>query len=90
MNAKDEAAAVAHFVSADARMMDWGGGDSSTWPTFTALRCKALSQQASAATVYCSFAESRAPAEGNPGTFWTIWLQRQPDSRWLIGNYGQG
>ena len=29
-------------------------------------------------------------AVGNPDSFWTIHLQRQPDGRWLIDNYGQG
>jgi hypothetical protein len=39
VNAKDRAAAVAHFVPADEDMMDWGNGDTSTWPAFTRLRC---------------------------------------------------
>jgi hypothetical protein len=90
VNAKDRAAAVAHFVSADADMMDWGNGDTSTWSTFTRLRCKPLSQGATSATVYCSFDESPSASEGNPDTFWTVSLARQPDGRWLIDNYGQG
>jgi hypothetical protein len=90
VNAKDRAAAVAHFVPADADMMDWGNGDTSTWSTFTRLRCRPLSQDASSATVYCSFDESQSPSEGNPDTFWTVSLARQPDGRWLIDNYGQG
>ena len=90
VNAKNKAAAVAHFVSAEADMMDWGNGDTSTWSTFTRLRCKPLSQDAASATVYCSFHESQSPSEGNPDTFWTVSLARQPDGRWLIDNYGQG
>ncbi len=90
VNAKDRAAAVAHFVPADASMMGWGNGDTSTWSTFTRLRCKPLSSGAASATVYCSFDESQSPSEGNPGTFWTVWLARQTDGRWLINNYGQG
>jgi hypothetical protein len=90
VNAKDKAAAVAHFAPADASMMGWGNGDTSTWSTFTRLRCKQLSQDGTSATVYCSFAESQSPSEGNPDTFWTVWLARQPDGRWLIDNYGQG
>jgi hypothetical protein len=90
VNAKDGAAAVAHFVPADASMMNWGNGDTSTWSTFTRLRCKQLSAGAASATVYCSFDESQSPSEGNPDSFWTVSLARQPDGRWLIDNYGQG
>jgi hypothetical protein len=90
VNAKDRAAAVAHFVPADAGMMNWGNGDTSTWSTFTRLRCKPLSQDAASAAVYCSFDESQSPSEGNPDSFWTVSLARQPDGRWLIDNYGQG
>ena len=90
VNVKDQAAAVAHFVPADAFRMDWGNGDTSTWPTFTALRCKPLSSGHTSATVYCSFDESQSPSEGNPDTFWTVDLTHQIDGRWLIDNYGQG
>ena len=90
VNAKDRAAAAAHFVPADASMMDWGNGDTSTWSTFTRLRCKPLSSGTASATVYCSFDESQSPSEGNPDTFWTVWLAHQTDGRWLIDNYGQG
>jgi hypothetical protein len=45
---------------------------------------------ATTASVYCTFSESRAPAVGNPDSFWTVDLQRQSDGRWLISNYGQG
>ena len=79
VNAKDRAAAVAHFVPADASMMNWGNGDTSTWSTFTRLRCKPLSSGAASATVYCAFDESQSPSAGNPDTFWTVWLARQPD-----------
>jgi hypothetical protein len=91
VNAKDRAAADAHFVPVDAPlMMDWGNGDTSTWSTFTRLRCKPLSSGAASATVYCSFDESQSPSEGNPDTFWTVSLARQTDGRWLIDSYGQG
>ena len=90
VNHKDKAAAVAHFESAAADQMDWGGGDTSTWPTFSALHCQPTSQSATTASVYCTFSESQAPAVGNPDSFWTVELQRQPDGRWLISNYGQG
>jgi hypothetical protein len=91
VNHKDGAAAVAHFTRAAAGLMAWGGGDTSTWTTFSALRCQpARLQSATAATVYCSFSESASPSEGSPDSFWTVWLQRQRDGRWLIDNYGQG
>jgi hypothetical protein len=70
--------------------MDWGGGDTSTWSTFTDLHCKTLKQSARTATVYCSFKESASPSEGNPDSFWTVSLERTPSGHWLINNYGQG
>jgi hypothetical protein len=90
MNHKDGAAAVAHFTRAAASQMDWGNGDTSAWPTFSALHCKPVRQSMTMAWVYCTFSESQASAVGNPDTFWTVELERQPDGRWLIDNYGQG
>ena len=88
INHKDKADAVAHFTRAAAGQMDWG--DTSTWSTFSALRCRPTSLGAVTASVYCTFSEPQTPAVGNPDSFWTIHLQRQPDGRWLIDNYGQG
>lgn len=90
VNHKDRAAAIAHFTAFSAGLMDWGGGDTSTWPTFSGLHCRPLSQAAATATVYCTFTESQAPATGNPDSFWYVGLQRQWDGRWLITNYGVG
>lgn len=90
VNHKDKAAAVAHFQPAAAGQMNWGNGDTSTWPTFSALHCRQLSRSGTTATTYCRFKESQAPAAGNPDSFWTVSLHRQPDGRWLITNYGQG
>ena len=70
--------------------MNWGNGDTSTWPTFSAIHCKPLQQSTSSASIYCTFAESQAAAVGNPDSFWTVYLQRQLGHRWLIANYGQG
>jgi hypothetical protein len=81
---KDKAEAVADFEPSAADQMNWGNGDTSTWPTFSAIHCKPLQQSASSASIYCTFAESQAAAVGNPDTFWTVHLQRQPDHRWLI------
>lgn len=90
INHKDKAAAVAHFTRAAADQMDWGEGDTSTWPTFSALHCKQASRNGVTASVYCTFKESQAPAVGNPDSWWTVYLHRQHDGRWLINNYGQG
>lgn len=90
INHKDKAAAVAHFEPAAADQMDWGDGDTSTWPMFSALHCKPTSQTATTASVYCTFTESQASSVGNPDSFWTVELHRQPDGRWLITSYGQG
>jgi hypothetical protein len=90
INHKDKAAAVAHFEAAAAGQMNWGNGDTSTWPTFSALHCKPTSHSATTAYVNCTFSESQAPSVGNPDSFWTVELQRQPDGRWLISSYGQG
>jgi hypothetical protein len=91
VNHKDSAAATAHFTRAAAALMDWGGGNTAAWSTFSALRCRpAHLPSATAATVFCSFSESASASEGNPDGFWTVWLQRQRDGRWLIDNYGQG
>jgi hypothetical protein len=90
INHKDKAAAVAHFEPAAADQMNWGHGDTSTWPTFPALHCRQVSRSAITAVVYCSFKESQAPAVGNPDSFWTVSLHRQRGARWLITSYGQG
>lgn len=89
VNHKDRADAIAHFTPAAANQMDWGNGDTSTWPTFSALHCKQVSRSVKTASVRCTFKESQAPSVGNPDSFWTVSLHRQPDMRWLITGYGQ-
>lgn len=90
INQKDKAAAVGHFAPAAAYMMAWGGGDTSTWATFSDIHCKLLNLNGTDATVNCTFVESQAPSVGNPDSFWDIYLVQQPGKRWLITNYGQG
>ena len=90
INHKDKAAAIAHFEPAAAGQMNWGNGNTSTWSTFTALHCKQVSRTTTTASVHCTFNESQAPSVGNPDSFWTVYLHRQPDGRWLITGYGQG
>jgi hypothetical protein len=90
INQKNVAAANADFVPANAEMMNWAGGDSSQWPMFSHVNCRQLSESATDASVLCTFDESAAPAVGNPDSFWTVSMHRQPSGRWLIDNYGQG
>jgi hypothetical protein len=90
INDKNLTAAEDHFVPAARDMMDWGGGDTSTWSTFTDLHCRTLSDNRGRATVLCNFVESASSSEGNPDSFWTVSLQRQAPGIWLINNYGQG
>jgi hypothetical protein len=71
-------------------MMNWGDGDTTTWPTFSALHCAQVNRSGVTASVHCTFSESQGPSVGNPDSFWTVDLKRQPDERWLIMNYGQG
>jgi hypothetical protein len=90
LNHKDMAAAAAHFEPARAFMMTAGYGGASAWPTFSALHCRQLSTYGTTATVLCTFNEVHAEPGIQADNFWTVELQRQPDGRWLITNYGQG
>ena len=90
INEKDLGAAQEHFVRSERFMMDWGGGDTATWSTFTKLQCKRLRETGPTASVYCSFNESPSSSEGNPDSFWTISLMHTTSGNWLINNYGQG
>lgn len=90
LNHKDMAAAVAHFQSAAAYMMTDGYGGPAAWPTFSALHCRQVSASSDTAVVLCTFSESGGLAGVQQDNFWTVDLDRQPDGRWLITNYGQG
>jgi hypothetical protein len=70
--------------------MNWGGGDTSGWPTFSSVRCGVDNKNEAGAIVHCSFSESAAPDVGNPDSSWTIEMERQPGKPWLITGYGQG
>lgn len=60
------------------------------WSKFTHLRCRLLpSSTRHRAIVYCSFHESASPTEGNPDSFWDVYL-RHTRNGWLIDSYGQG
>ena len=60
------------------------------WSKFTHLRCRLLpASDRRRAIVYCSFHESKSPSEGNPDSFWDVFLRRTATG-WLITSYGQG
>jgi hypothetical protein len=89
INHKDKADTVAHLTRAAEQQAGWGAIPTSKWSTFSALHCKLVSQASRTASVRCTFAESPSPSEGNPDTFWTVYLTRV-HHRWLINSYGQG
>jgi hypothetical protein len=88
INHKDKAATVAHLTRAAEEQTGWGAIATSKWSTFTALHCKLASQASRTASVRCTFTESQSPAEGNPDSFWTVYLTRV-HGRWLVNSYGQ-
>jgi len=90
VNKKDYSAAVAYFEPTARDMMDWGGGNTSGWPSFSHLHCGLVSETATDAQVQCTFRESQAADEGNPDSFWGIDMHRLGNGPWLIDNYGQG
>jgi hypothetical protein len=91
INGKDKAAAFAAFAPSSVSQMNWGNCDTTTWPTFSAVKCSLQTEDAVAASVACTFTESQVAAAGNPDTFWTVYFQRaQSRGPWLINNYGQG
>jgi len=95
INHKDRAAVLAHFERAPGKGT-WENGDQSVWvsggtwrwPTFSALRCEQMSRSAATAWVRCTFKES-VPIVEQRDSFWSVYLHRQSDGRWLITDYGQ-
>ena len=90
VNNKDYPAAVAYFEPTARDMMEWGGGNTSGWPTFSNLRCKLVTETVTDAQVQCTFRESQAADVGNPDSFWGIDMHRVGTGPWFIDNYGQG
>ena len=90
INHKNSVAAKAHFEPQQVQMMEWGGGDTSLWPTFSDVVCQPIAQGIKDAGVSCTFHESQAASVGNPDSFWNISMHRDPSGPWLIDNYGQG
>ena len=90
VNNKDYPGAVAYFEPTARDMMEWGGGNTSGWPTFSNLRCKLVTETVTDAQVQCTFRESQAADVGNPDSFWGIDMHRVGTGPWFIDNYGQG
>jgi hypothetical protein len=77
------------YVAPSAKdQMGWAR-PSQSWSKFTHLDCKTLRTSRRTALVRCTFVESSSPTEGNPDSFWDIYL-RHSHAGWLIDNYGQG
>jgi len=95
INHKDRAAVLAHFERAPGKgtwengdQSVWASGGTWRWPTFSALHCEQMSRSATTAWVRCTFKESVPIVEGLQN-FWSVYLHRQSDGRWLITDYGQ-
>jgi hypothetical protein len=94
INHKDRAAVLAHFERTrhgnweNGGQSFWASGGTWRWPTFSALHCAQMSRSATTAWVRCTFKES-VPIVEQRDSFWSVYLHRQPDGRWLITDYGQ-
>ncbi|MGD0981750.1 MAG: hypothetical protein ABR946_09760 [Solirubrobacteraceae bacterium] len=88
INARNAPLARSYFTPEARPQMDWSGGVSD-WSSFTRLHCKTVSRTPRSAEVYCTFDESASPSEGNPSSFWDVYLRYTPRG-WFIDNYGQG
>jgi hypothetical protein len=95
INHKDRAAVLAHFERAPGKgtwengdQSVWASGGTWRWPTFSALHREQMSRSAATAWVRCTFNES-VPIVEQRDDFWSVYLHRQPDGRWLITDYGQ-
>jgi hypothetical protein len=88
INAQDARLARSYFTPEARPQMEWTG-PASEWSSFTKLHCNTVSRTPSSAEVHCTFDESSSPSEGNPSTFWDVYLT-DTHRGWLIDNYGQG
>lgn len=89
INAHDRHRLLA-YVALDARDQVGWARQSVQWSTFTRLHCKRVGNASpQQAVVDCTFVESASPTEGNPDSFWDVYLEHT-SSGWLIDNYGQG
>jgi hypothetical protein len=88
INAQDAPLARSYFTPEARPQMDWSGPPSQ-WSSFTKLHCETVSTTSRSAEVRCTFDESASPSEGNPDSFWDVYLTDTPRG-WLIDSYGQG
>jgi hypothetical protein len=64
------------YVAASAQDQMGSARPSAAWSKFTNLRCKTLKTSGQrSARVRCTFHESASPTEGNPDSFWDIYLR---------------
>jgi len=89
INTHNVSAARSLYVPSQRRQIAWVSDPSSDLPRFSSIRCKPESSTVGSAAVRCTFKESSAPDEGNPDTFWSVYMQRASRGRWLINGYGQ-
>jgi len=88
INAQDAPLARSYFTPEARPQMEWSG-PVSEWSSFTKLHCNTVSRTSRSAEIYCTFDESASPSEGNPSSFWDVYLTDTPRG-WLIDSYGQG
>ena len=89
INAQDAPLARSYFTPEARPQMDWSG-PASEWSSFTKLHCETVSRTSRSAEVRCTFDESASPSEGNPDSFWGVYLTATHPRGWLIDSYGQG
>jgi len=88
INAQDAPLARSYFTPEARPQMEWSGPPSE-WSSFTKVHCETVSATSRRAEVHCTFDESASPSEGNPSTFWDVYLTDTARG-WLIDSYGQG
>ena len=79
------------YVAPSARdQMGWAT-PSRQWSKFTDLHCRRVNNPngGNQVRITCTFHESASPTEGNPDSFWDVYLEHTK-SGWLIVSYGQG
>jgi hypothetical protein len=92
INAHDRPKVDSYFTGAFG--LAWTAADK-RWSRFTDLHCKRLKvpsavlPHAADVDIRCTFHESASPTEGNPDSFWDVYMQKD-GRRWLVDSYGQG
>jgi hypothetical protein len=89
INSNDVRAAHRLFEPSQVDLIAWMNEPAADQSKFTDIHCRMTSLTANSAAVLCTFVESASPTEGNPDTFWSVYVHRSPSNGWLIDNYGQ-